>query len=485
MKYTNAIRRVHGIAAAIALSLGAAAAPLHAAHPGDPDPSFGQNGYLWTDFFNSTEEIYALAPMADGRFLAAGMVVGANALPPGTSENLAVARYLPNGALDDSFGNGGLMQLDIQSGPDSAQAVKLMPNRGILVGAKLTTGAYADFGLVKLRHDGSLDTTFGELDAGSARKGYARLDIGGPSVHDDLEALAVTSEGRIVAAGVTRVAHGNFSYPQAVVARFTAVGEVDTSFGGGAGYVVLPQFVAEAGDAVTGIALDQAGNLGSDNRIVIVGYTSGRNTAFVARFNANGTLDTTFGTGGSVVLQAATSGGQPTGVSRIMAARLAKDGKILILGDGSDRGMTVMRLNTNGAIDASFGTNGRTTIKYSGSSEYDEPASLALQGNGKIVAAGYATSRLTGTPHQDFFVARLLPNGQPDNGFGDGQARAIVQVSAVDDGAFAVEVEPSGNLLVGGYQARAGITGQDFALLRLFGDPDRIFANGFDGQGFD
>ena len=147
--------------------------------------------------------------------------------------------------------------------------------------------------------------------------------------------------------------------------------------------------------------------------------------------------------------------------------------------------MTVMRLNTNGSVDAGFGTNGRTTIKYSGSSEYDEPAALALQGNGKIVAAGYATSRLTGTPHQDFFVARLLPNGQPDNGFGDGQARAVVQVSAMEDGAFAVEVEPSGNLLVGGYQTRAGITGRDFAVARLFGDPDRIFANGFDGPGFD
>ena len=316
MKYTNAIRRVHGIAATIALSFGAAAAPLHAAHPGDLDPSFGQDGHLWTDFFNTAEEIHALAPMADGRFLAAGLVVGANALPPGTSENLAVARYLPNGALDDSFGDGGLVQLDIQSGPDAAQAVKLMPNRGILIGAKLTTGAYADFSLVKLRHDGSLDTTFGELDAGSARKGYVRLDIGGPTIHDDLAAMAVTSEGRIVTAGVTRVAEGGFAYQRVAVARFTAVGELDTSFAGGTGYAVLPFFVAEAGDVVTGIALDQAGNLGSDNRIVVVGYTSGRNTAFAVRFNANGTLDGSFGTGGRVVLQAANSGGQSTGLSR-------------------------------------------------------------------------------------------------------------------------------------------------------------------------
>jgi hypothetical protein len=62
--------------------------------------------------------------------------------------------------------------------------------------------------------------------------------------------------------------------------------------------------------------------------------------------------------------------------------------------------------------------------------------------------------------------------------------RAIVQISPRDGGAFAAGMEPSGNLLIGGYQQRLGVNGRDFALLRLIGDPDRIFANGFDAAGF-
>lgn len=487
MKYTNTFRRLHGVAAAIAVLFGLAASPLHAAHPGDLDTSFGQNGYLWNDFFGTQEEIFALAPMADGRFLAAGVVVGANAEGPGSSENVAIARYLPNGAPDESFGIGGLRHIDIDGGPDAARALMRLPDRGILVGATLTTAAHTDFGLIKLRHDGSADPTFGEPDAGTARKGRVRLDIGGANVHDELAAVASFADGRIAAAGITRVLHQNgFVYSQVAVARFTVAGDLDTSFGAGAGYVVLPPFLGDDGDILTGIALDQAGNPGADNRLVVVGYTFARNNAFIARLNADGTPDASFGGGsGRVTIQAGNSGGQPSGLSTIVAARLSRDGRIIVLGEGTDRGLSFMRFNANGTPDTSFGNGGRTTVKFSGASDYDQPAALALQGNGKIVAAGYATNRATGAPRADFFVVRLLANGQPDSGFGDGQARVVAQISPEDDGAFAAAVEPSGSLLIGGYQRRGGVSARDFALLRLFGDPERIFANGFDGPGFD
>lgn len=487
MKYTNAFRRLHGLAAATVLLLGTAAAPLHAAHPGDPDPSFDQDGYLWTDFFDTSEELFALTPMSDGRFVAAGVVVGTNASGSGTSENVALARYLPNGALDDSFGIGGLKQVDIEGGTDVARAVKLLPDRGILVGATLTTGAHADFGLLKFRHDGSLDPTFGELDAGSTRKGYVRLNVGGTIIHDDLAAIAVAADGKIYAAGITRQQHANgFAYQHVALARFTAAGDPDTSFGAGAGFVVLETFLGDESDLLTGIALDQAGNPGADGRIVLVGYTPNRNNAFITRLTAAGIEDTSFGGGdGFVTIQSGNAGGVATGISTIVGARLARDGKIVVLGEGTDRGMTVMRFNANGSLDTAFGTGGRTTVKLSGISDYDQPSAIALQGNGKIVAAGYATNRASGTPNKDFFVARLLANGQPDAGFGDGQARAVVTISPVDDGASAIQVEPSGHLLVGGYQGRTGIVGRDFAVLRVIGDADRIFANGFDGPGFD
>lgn len=479
MKYTNHAGRLHRLV--VTLGLAAGAAPAFAAHPGDLDPAFGQGGQVVSDFYGTEERILAIAPMRDGRFVAAGVVNGPNASGPGGSENVVVARYLPNGTLDDSFGTAGFFNLDVDGGPDRATALKMLPDGGVLVGASLTTDAYSDFGVIKLRADGSPDPAFGE-PAESGRSGRVRLDIGGATIHDEVFALATQRDGRIVVAGHTRVQAPNGQlYPRIAVARFTATGEVDTSFGGaGTGFVVLPKFLAdEAGDYLTGIALTQSGELPADDRITLVGYTFARNNAFIARLTANGAADATFGAGGRVTLQDASSGGVRTGASTLVAARIAADGRLVVLGQGGDRGMAVLRFTASGAPDATFGTNGRTLIKFSGSSDYDEPAALALQGNGKIVAAGYATNRATGAARNDFFVGRLLANGTLDAGFGDGQGRAVVQVSTEADEASAVAVEMSGHLLAGGYQKRPGVTGADFAIVRLFGDPDRIFADGF------
>lgn len=481
MKYTNPSRGLHRLV--VMLGLAAGIAPAYAAHPGDSDPGFGLGGQVVSDFFGTDEQIFALSPMRDGRFIAAGVVAGPNANGQGGSENVAVARYLPNGTLDASFGSGGLFNLDIDGGPDRANAVKVLSDRSVLVASTLTTNAHADFGLIKLRADGTLDPTFGEVAAGDTHRGWVRLDIGGAPIHDEVFAMGVQRDGRIVLAGRTReVLPNGQAYTRVAVARFTAAGAVDTSFGGaGTGFVVLPNFFAsDAADYLTGMALNQAGDMPADGRITLVGYTFGRNNAFVARLTADGATDTTFGNGsGRIVLQDANSGGVRTGVSSISAARLTADGRLLVVGTGGDRGLTVLRFGTGGALDATFGTNGRATIKFSGISDNDEPAALALQGNGKIVAAGYATNRATGAPRRDFFVARLLANGTADAGFGDGQGRAVVQVSTEADEAFAVGMEMSGHLLAGGYQRRPNVAAADFAIIRLFGDPDRIFANGF------
>jgi len=455
----------------------------YAAHPGDLDGSFGLggSGYLTSDFFGSDEQVFALAPMRDGRFIAAGRIVGANANQSGSSENMAIARYLPNGTLDASFGSGGLVHVDIDAASDEARAVRVLPDNGILVAGSLSTSSHADFGIVKLRADGSLDTTFGETDIGSVRKGFVRLDIAGANFHDNAYAMAVQKDGRIVLAGTTPVFHDGFNYNQVALARFSADGVLDTTFGGGDGVVVLDPFFGAAADVLATIALDQAGNPGADGRIVIGGYTFGRNCAFLARVNANGSVDTTFGTDGRVILVDANAGGVRTGMSLLYSARIAADGKIVALGQGGDRGMTAMRFSANGAPDTSFGVNGRTTIKFSGAASYDTPAALALQGNGKIVAAGYATSVATGSPHKDFFVGRWLANGAVDTGFGDNNGFKLVQVSTLDDEAFAVAVEPSGNILAGGYSTRPNVAPRDYAIVRLIGDPDRIFADGFDG----
>lgn len=465
--------------AALALVFSAALSAQPGA-PGAPDPSFGVGGRRLLDFHGGSDQVNAVAPLKDGRFLAAGSIHGPNASGPGFSGNVGVVRFLADGRVDTSFGQAGLFQLDIDSGFDEAHALRVQPDGRIVVAGALTASAYSDFAILRLRPDGTLDTGFG------AQAGRTTLDIGGATVHDEALAVAMQSDGRYIVAGITRVPFGGFTYRRVAVARFTAQGLIDTSFGAGTGYVILePFFAGDADDGHVALALTPGERLPADDRITIAGFTTSRNNAFVARLTASGQVDTSFGTpvggglrSGRITLSAATSGGVPTGVSTIRAARIVAGGRIVIAGSGNDRGFTFMRLLPDGTLDATFGSAGRTTVKLSDPSQYDEPFALDVQGNGKLVAAGYAS---TGGTNTDFFFVRLTAAGAPDASFGDGQGRALVPVSASADQALALAVEPSGRLLAGGYAtAASGSNGSDFALARVFGDADRIFFHDYE-----
>lgn len=450
-------------------------------HPGDPDPGFGIAGRITYDLHGGRDQILDLKPLKDGRFLAAGEGLGPNTIGPGSSANFVIARFLADGQLDPSFGVGGWREIDVDGGNDYAAAITVLPDRRILAAGRISQNTYGDFAVARLLSDGTLDTEFGQ-PMGNGRRGWNVLDVGGSFVHDEVVAMAVQSDGRIVVVGTTRVPVGNFTYQRVAVARFTSDGLVDTSFGGnGTGFVVLaPFFSDDAADYATGIVLTAGGRLPSNDSITVTGETFARNNAFIARLTANGQVDTTFGDlvsgsvrSGRTTFSASHSGGVHSGISHLAAGRLLDNGRIVLLGTGSDRGMTFMRLLGNGSLDTSFGQQGRRTVKYSGGSQYDEPAALAIQGNGRLVGAGYATSQIGGAP-KDFFVVRLLADGSIDTGFGDGQGRRVVQVVDGNDEALAVAVEPSGQLLVGGNALRPGTNHLDFALLRLNGERDRL-----------
>ena len=484
MKHTKSasgLHRYQKTLAAMALFLAAVPVMAQQGPPGELDPSFGSAGKLTTDFFGTNDEINAVAPLSDGRFVVAGTVVGRNASGPGTSPNFAVARYLPDGRIDPSFGTNGLFMIDRGGNVDEAYAIKVLPDRSLLVAGSLAPGAYSDYALVKLRPNGTTDTAFGDAAVGGGHTGSVLLDIAGPTLHDEGRHLAVQRDGKIIVAGNTLVTVGSFRYRRTTVARFTPNGVLDTSFGAsGTGYVILNGFYAadaQTSDYVSGIATNQRGDLPADDSITLVGYTFARNNAFVTRLTRDGAVDTSFGGTGRVTFSAANTGGVATGVSDLRAARIDDAGRIVLAGTGTDRGMTFLRLLANGSPDATFGTNGRTLVKVSTISNYDEPRALALQGNGKIVASGYATTIVNGSPQPDFFVARLTPNGQPDFSFGDGQGRKVVAVVSSNEESRALAVEPSGNLLVAGYALNPNANHHDFAVLRPYGDPDRIFAD--------
>lgn len=454
----------------------------HCQTPGAPDPGFGIGGRILHDFHDRDDRVHAIVPMKDGRLLAAGYVVGPNIEGPGSSPNFVVARFLADGRPDGSFGTNGHFELDIGAGVDAAHALALLPDRSIIAVGNLSPQFHADVAVVKLTPDGALDTGFGLPDGQGGRLGWNLVDLGGSNIHDDGVAVAVQSSGKIVVAGITPRPFGNFLYRRVAVLRFTSDGQIDTTFGPhGNGQVVLDPFESgEGSDYVTAIALDQRGRLGADDSITVVGHTHARNTAFAARMNADGQLDPAFGDGGRTTYRWSASGGMHSGLSTITDARLLPGGRLAVVGTAGDRGITFMRLHGNGGVDTSFGSNGRTTIKFSDPSRNDEPAALAVQGNGRLVAAGYAINTASGTPQKDFFVARVNADGSPDHSFGDGQARAVVALANQTDEAYAIAVEPSGRLLAGGHAQGDGTAQQDFAILRLTGDPDRLFFHDFE-----
>ena len=212
-------------------AIGAGAAPA-AVSQGSADPAFS-GGHVVNDFHNGADDLYALAPLFDGRFLAAGSINGPNAEGQGGSLNATVVRYLPNGAIDTSFGSAGRFEFDLGGMTDEIRALKVLPDGKILaVGALTPKGdAYAQLAVLRLTRDGHLDTSFGLADGPGLRKGYTLLDLNGAGRRDYGVAVALQSTGKIVVGATTTVPVGNFYYQRPAVVRYSADGQLDTSFG--------------------------------------------------------------------------------------------------------------------------------------------------------------------------------------------------------------------------------------------------------------
>jgi len=179
---------------------------------------------------------------------------------------------------------------------------------------------------------------------------------------------------------------------------------------------------------------------------------------------ADGLLDTTFGTGGKVTTPIGASGDEAKSVV------LQSDGKIVVAGhahNGTNDDFAVARYNTDGVLDTTFGTGGIVTTPIGTST--DKANSVVLQSDGKIVVAGYA--RISSTANtDDFAVARYTTAGVLDTTFGDIDSGATrkgfvtTPIGTVNEQAYSVVLQSDGKIVVAGY-ARIGST-DDFAVAR-------------------
>ena len=193
---------------------------------GSLDASFGRGGIVITDFGTGPDIAYALILQPDGRILTAGTTTN------GRNQDVALARYQPDGALDETFGNGGKVRTDFFDEDDIAWALALQPDGRIVAAGHTSHNAVTEFALVRYTANGSPDTSFGV--GGKVATALSNAGEG----EDTARGMALQADGRIVIAGRS----GQGVWPAFAFARYHPDGKLDMSFDGdGKAQITFPQ----------------------------------------------------------------------------------------------------------------------------------------------------------------------------------------------------------------------------------------------------
>jgi uncharacterized delta-60 repeat protein len=445
----------------IALEADVAQAPS-----GPLDPGFGAAGTVSLAIGpgapGNGAEAKALAIQQDGKLVVAGF-----AWQTGTSIDFAVTRFNTDGSLDHTFGTGGKVATDFFGMEDEAQAVAIQPDGKIVVAGRAAIAAVTegvidfDFALARYNPDGSLDPGFGS--AGKITTHFADgRNIG--------QALLLQPDGKIVVAGGAPGPNGESDF---ALARYNANGSLDPFFG--AGGMVRTDFFGGDDVALT-LAQQPDGKLiaagEADGGVSVIGTPTGTDFA-VARYNPNGSLDTTFGTGGKVTTDFL--GADDVG----FAVALLGGGKIVVAGAASHRSLksdiALARYNADGSPDTAFGNNGKTLSNFPSD---DAAFALAVEPDGKLLTAG--TTRPFNA-QSDFEVVRFNDDGTLDPTFGSG-GRIATDFFGQDDAASALSIQRDGKLVAAGTAVTptAGHIITDFAIARYLSPvPSTDFALSF------
>ncbi len=389
---------------------------------GGLDPSFGTDGIVKTDYFGGVKpddaQAYSMALQTDGKIV----VAGAHSLD--APDDVALARYNSDGSLDDSFGNDGRVITSIGTVSDGAYSVAMQSDGKVVIAGysnnEIAGVANKDFLVARYDSDGSLDTSF-DTD------GIATTPIG--SGDEVARSVTVQADGKIVVAGSSK----DGSNDDFALVRYNADGSLDTSFGVG-GIVTTP--ISGNNDSAYSVALQ------TDGKIIAGGYNyNGSGNDFVlVRYNDDGSLDGSFGAAGTV---ATAIGGGFGGVNSIA---LQADGKIVAAGSAYNDNyydFSLARYNTDGSLDTSFDTDGIVTTSLG--SRNDMVNSVALQSDGKIVAAGHSYGS-----NIDFGLARYNTDGSLDTSF-DADGMVTTPIGSGTDVAHGVAVQDDGNIVVAGF----------------------------------
>lgn len=330
---------------------------------------------------------------------------------------------------EESPESDGIIRTDIDGGNEYARSIIPQTDGTFIVAGSTDQGSELDFLISRYLSDGSLDSTFvGNTGTGN---GHILTDLNGG--RDYLETLTQQSDGKFVGVGDSN----NGTDDDFAIVRYNQDGTLDSNFGVG-GIVITSVNANDRPNAI----VEQ-----SDGKLVVAGATSaggiGDFSDFIlARYETDGSLDTTFGSGGIVVTPTASN------YDYFYDVKILPDSKILAAGttlntSSVNDDLVLVRYNSDGSLDATFDGDGILLTDIGGGN--DRPLAVIVQDDGKLVLGGYATV----DDDPEFVLVRYNADGTLDNAFGvDGVA--VTPMQQTSDYAFdAIPLSDNGFLVIG------------------------------------
>ncbi|HEY6330162.1 MAG TPA: hypothetical protein VI756_12560 [Blastocatellia bacterium] len=451
------------------VSAGSHERPQQAA--GSLDPSFGTGGIVTTSFTGGADG-QVVAQQSNGQLVVAGPGEISTSLSLESITVGQVARYNADGSLDTAFGTNGTVTIN----NFFPFAIALQSNGQIvLAGATENSKEFSEFGLVRLNTDGSADDAFGG--------GLVSTSFISESSDSIAFGMAVQPDGDIVAVGGVGLNLSSLSSTGIGVARYTSNGTLDPQFGTN-GQTIINVNASSASSVLiqSDGAIVITGEAGGTGSILTFLESS---QFLLVRLTSSGALDGTFGTEGSVQTKVGSG-------SVAYEAALQSDGDIVVAGlalVGLSTDIALARYNSNGTLDTTFGSGGTVTTNFDG--RLDSASSISIQQDGEIVVGGMSTSLSTITDTlapastltpsslsivlelfvlgagSESVVARYDTDGSLDTSFGtNGVVTTLIDNGS---GAFSVIIQSDGNIVAAGASLQS--SAEAFAVSRYIAGP--------------
>lgn len=392
--------------------------------PGVLDTTFGPPGSGGRSLGKITDmTVSNLGVQADGHIVLGGTSGSA-------AHDFVAVRFDANGTTDDAFGQSGKAVHDF-GGDEYAQDMIVMRDGKILLGGYTYSPSSYGMAFARFETTGAPDLGFGGANSGRV--------VLAPTQYQIAYGLKEQPDGKILGAGI----HFNGVDHDFSVARLTAQGALDTAFGSG-GFATIQM---GSHDYCLGASVDAQG------RIVATGerYNGAGYDLVTARFTSAGALDTTFGSPTGWVNSVA--GG--AGYAYAWTTLVAPDGKILVAGSVPGAGgqeLAILPYKEDGSLDPTFGSGGKVVLD---GAPWDRVYRMLLDPQGRVVFVGHSSATSTVDASAKAVIGRLLPNGALDATFGSG-GRVTLKPTAAGEVGAGVALDASGRILVGGYQIDSG-----------------------------